>query len=370
LQAAWILTGTNEAVLETTIVKSGKSMKLSLATLNDEWVKTVGDSIDYTNFTFGLDFYQDRVFAQAKVSFFVEDGAGLTASIPLTVTNINVWEHFEININTLIDDGAATDLTDIDKIGFKVTDSAVTYSSYVDDVVATPPPGSVEIKLFDMGDTHPIGGTTALDDGTQYEKLGDLGISGAQVSEISVSLLGGFRTYNISDFIAGVALEIPDNELLVPGNYYAITINWVDTDLSVYGPDSSFEINYYENGWAFTTPSEANTMSIVGEFNDLMFAIYSTQDVYVIEFGQVADASPNGGSTVTIYTEDSGMVRQNVLVSGVKGNQVTVIDLRTRPAFMEKGSKLEQEYNDDFTDDVSGIVIGLRYLFIPPIVNG
>jgi hypothetical protein len=44
--------------------------------------------------------------------------------------------------------------------------------------------------------------------------------------------------------------------------------------------------------------------------------------------------------------------------------------MKSRPAFMEKGSKLEEEYNDDFSDEVTTVTIGFKYLFIPPTVNG
>jgi hypothetical protein len=40
-----------------------------------------------------------------------------------------------------------------------------------------------------------------------------------------------------------------------------------------------------------------------------------------------------------------------------------------RPFYMSKGSKFEQEYNDDFSDDVSKINLIIQYFFIPQIVN-
>jgi len=41
-----------------------------------------------------------------------------------------------------------------------------------------------------------------------------------------------------------------------------------------------------------------------------------------------------------------------------------------RPFFMGNGAKLEQEYNDDITDNVSSINLIVSYFFIPPTVNG
>ena len=36
----------------------------------------------------------------------------------------------------------------------------------------------------------------------------------------------------------------------------------------------------------------------------------------------------------------------------------------------KKGGMLKAEYNDDFTDDVTELEMGMRYLYIPPTVNG
>jgi len=40
------------------------------------------------------------------------------------------------------------------------------------------------------------------------------------------------------------------------------------------------------------------------------------------------------------------------------------------PPFVEKGGMLKVEYNDDYSDDVSSVFLGMRYLYIPPTVNG
>jgi hypothetical protein len=46
------------------------------------------------------------------------------------------------------------------------------------------------------------------------------------------------------------------------------------------------------------------------------------------------------------------------------------LDFTLRPAFMEKGAKIEQEYNDDFLDSVTNINAGFRYFFVPQEANG
>lgn len=40
------------------------------------------------------------------------------------------------------------------------------------------------------------------------------------------------------------------------------------------------------------------------------------------------------------------------------------------PAFVEKGGMVKAEYNDDYTDSVSSVRMGIRYVYISPTVNG
>jgi hypothetical protein len=40
------------------------------------------------------------------------------------------------------------------------------------------------------------------------------------------------------------------------------------------------------------------------------------------------------------------------------------------PPLLEKGGMLKIEYNDDYTDSVSCLEMGMRYLYEPPTVNG
>lgn len=374
LQAAWILAGTNEATLETTIVKTGdKSMKLNLAVLNDEWALTVGDSVDYTDYTFDLDYFQDRDFSQAKVSFFVEDGSANTASIQLAVADINSWIHFEININSLSDDGAATDYTDIDKVGFRVDDLAPTFSGYVDNIVATPAPGQLELKLWDLGDTIPVADGSSFDlttDATQYTELGDRGLNGGTVAaSVTLDLIGGQRLYTIRAFIAGTALEIPENTLLNVGNYYAITLHYIDTDISVYGPDETIQ-NYYTNGYAFTTTAENVDITAVGADIDLMFGVYSTQNVFLNTVLKFYDAAPGSDSTEHIFIEDSEMTITDIITGESTPQQTTLAEFRDRRFYLPKGGKFEIYHNDDFSDSTTQITALMGYLYVPPIANG
>lgn len=368
LQAVWVKGGTNEALLETTIAEAGsKSMNLPLSVLNDDWVDTIG-STNYTDTTFELDYYQDVAFSAAKVAFFIGDGAN-TKSIQLANNNVNQWQHFEINENAMAEDGGTTDMTAITKVGFRVDDSRANADGYIDNLVAVPVPGNISLKLWDMGATLPVSATTSIDDGTQVTQLGDIAFATAAAS-ITLPLIGGKRLYIIKNFVAGPAIEIPTNQLLTVGNYYIITLNHVDTNVSVYGPDSSFSINYYTNGYAFTAPDEATAITALGAYNDLMFGILSTQDVYLTGFDQFLDAAPGNDSETNIFVEDSDMGITNISALGGRSAQAIEADISLRPMFLEKGGKFELYYNDDASDSVSSIGLTMSYLYVPPTVNG
>jgi hypothetical protein len=369
LQAVWVKGGTNEALLEETIVESGtKSMELPGTVLNDDWVDTIV-SKDYTDYTFEFDFRQTNLNFQLKYEFTLSDGTD-TLSILIVPGVTNEWQHFEIDINAMTDD-ATTDKAAITKIGFRVIDIHPAGIGYVDNLIATPPPGSIGLKLWDMGDTIPVTAVTSIDDGAQYDELGDRGLNGGNVvSEVILPLIGGKRLYSIKNFVAGTALEIPSNTLLIPDNYYIITLNYVDTDVSVFGPDSSFSIQYYNNGYAFTVADEATAITAVGEFNDLMFGIFSTQDVFVNTLLKFYDASPNGLASESVFIEDKNMVITGMILNDVQAQQLQEIEFKDRVFPMPKGSKFEIYYNDDFTDSVSKNTLLIGYIYEPLAVNG
>lgn len=370
LQAVWVKGGTNEALLETTIVQTGstKSMNLPLDTLNDDWVDTIG-STNYTDTTFEMDYYQDVAFSAGKAAFFIGDGVN-TKSLQLVNNNVNQWQHFEINENAMSEDGGTTDVTAITKIGFRVDDARAAADGYVDNLVAVPVPGNISLKLWDMGASIPVSATTSIDDGTQVTQLGDIGFGVTAVSSITLPLLGGKRLYVIKDFVTGVSLEIPTNTLLTAGNYYVLTLNYVDTDVDVYGPDTSFSTNYYTSGYAFTAPNESTAITAIGSFSDLMFGILSTQDVYLSSFLQILNAAPGDTAQVNIFVEDSNMSIAAIATVGAKAVQSVQADLSSRPMLLEKGGKFEMYYNDDFSDSVTEIGLTIGYLFVPPTVNG
>lgn len=203
-------------------------------------------------------------------------------------------------------------------------------------------------------------------------ELGDRGFnSGAVAASILVDLVGGKRLYDIPGFVAGTALEIPTNTLLTVGNFYAITIHYVDTDVSVYGPDETFD-DYYVNGYAFTAANTAAVIAQVGgaaSQNDLMFVIYSTQDAYVSLVLKSLDAAPGANALDYIYIEDANMSITDIVSGATRPPQIRELDF-TIPVFLEKGSKFEVYYNDDPSDSVSLMDLLIRYAYIPQAING
>ncbi len=374
LQVQWEATNADEkASLEESIVYEGtKSMKLpGDADVDDEWSRDFV-AADFTGYTGQFHMYASKKYRDASLRVFVKDSSANTSSSTIVQTQTNEWQSYVVDINSLTaDDATPADLTDIVRIGFRLENEKRDAVFYIDEMISVPGPGFVDIKLWNMGASLPADGS-AIDDGTQYTKLGDLGITGIQAAAVRLELLGGKRMYHIDQFVAGTSLEIPTNEVLTVGNYYAITVNYVDTDVTVYGTNPAFSTSYYTNGYAFTAASESAALSKTGEYNDIQFMVFSTQDVYLVDFGFVLDETPGGDASVSIYAEDSSMSIQTVIVSNVIASKATGIDfvVKQRPAFMEKGSKFEANYNDDYSDSVTRATLGIRYAFIPPIVNG
>ncbi len=368
LRAAWVATGDNADLESSTVYEGSQAMSMPCAgagQVGKTWKKNAGGA-DFTGHTGEFQMYSNKEYKDVKLKVFVEDSSGNVASREIVQSDKNVWTKVVVPTDSLVDEGAATDMTDIDYIGYKIEKEKRDGYVIVDILTSVPPPGEVSLKLWNMGSTLP--GSVSLDSGTQYEKLGDLGITGVQEASVALGLLGGKRMYHVNNFVAGVSLEIPTNELLIPDNYYALTIHYVDTDVSVYGPNEAWD-NYYNNGYGFTAPNESTAITAMGTNKDIQFVIFSTQDVYINEISQFTDAAPSSESLTTIYVEDKNMIRTDVLISGIQSLQTAVKEI-SRPFFMEKGAKFEEEYSDDFTDSVSSVNVIIQYYFIPPTVNG
>ena len=381
LQAVWILAGTNEALLESTIVRQGlQSMALPGDIVNDTWVKTIG-AVNYEDDIISLSWRQNDTYIRSQYEFFVGDGT-YTKHFALNVGVLqNQWFHFDIDVAGMIEDDLVNPVNDsaITKIGIRVAKKFAGATGYVDNIIVSPPPGKIGIELWDFGTTLPTGdGTedyTAI--GTQYTEIGDRGISANLVSTLEMDLQGGFRFYNIIPVVAGVALEIPDNTLLNVGNYYGLVLKYIDTEVDIYGANTTFGNDYYQNGYAWKAEVADDFIDKIpgaagaGAFSDLMFYIYSTQDVYIVDVETKLDAVAFSQAQFSIFTEDKNMktgdlISQNESQFGDEHLE----DLSLRPVFLAKGGKLEMNYNDDYTDEVEQISFVFEYLFIPPTING
>jgi len=363
LQASWVATG-NLALLETTTVKGWtKSMALPWDVNWNEWVKTM-PATSFLNYTWSFDAYFTKEFNKFKVSVFIWDGTN-TKSFQLAFANKNEWNHFNILESSMVEDWAwTTNVLAITQIWFRIDDPDGLEYAYIDNLVATPPPWQVEIKLWNMWATIPTSWTTTIDSWTQYTK-----INWNQASYL-LDLKWGKRLYSIHQFEAWNEKAVPTNELLVPWNYYVLELKYVDTNIDVYWPNTSFLTNYYNNGYAFTAPSEAGVMTQIGTYSDIMFHIFSTQPCYILEAEWRFDAAPNWDSDISVFIEDTWMIITDMIVDHEESpSQESEENISARPMFIEDGGKLEMYYNDDFTDWVSTVTLEMRILFEPSNSN-
>ena len=92
---------------------------------------------------------------------------------------------------------------------------------------------------------------------------------------------------------------------------------------------------------------------------------------YNKQVGSVADSTPGIESSISFFIEDKDMKVTDMLITGaVFAVPVSVLDRREIPIYMGKGSKFEEYYNDDFSDNVSKIALTMKYLYIPSVING
>jgi len=286
----------------------------------------------------------------------------------------NQWDNFEIDEVAMTEDGGGTtDVTAITQIGFRVDDKEIGDFGYVDNLKT---PGEIELKLWDFGTIEPVAGVADLDGATQYTELGDRG-NGAVVSSIILSLIGGKRHYHLHDFVAGVAKGETGNTTLTIGNYYAITLHYVDTNVNVYGNSDSC----YNNGFGFYTPDTATAITALSK--DLRFFIFSTQDVYIVRVTWVLHtsthsvAAPGKNAAVMMVTEGIDENVTGIVMTHIFPPATMDRELLLNPYYVEDGGKFEIYYEDDFTDSVFGLVANIQYKYEhiqykyePPKVNG
>ena len=368
LQAAWIATGAL-ATLETVTVFAG-SQAMSLPTTNvlDEWERTSAPQ-DYTGYTGAFRAYFSHVFSQQKLAVYIKDSVGNNKSFTIIQEAANAWCNCSVNESAMVENPANTldtDITDITKIGYRVITKKLGGTVIIDDLASIPPGGEVEIKWWNMGSEIPVPGVTSINDGVQYDQIG-----GAAASSYFLQLLGGKRTYHIEEFTAGLDKAVPGTKVLTVNNYYLLELKYVDTDVSVYGADTSFNNNYYTNGFACTAPDEATPITAIGEFSDLMFGIMSAQEVYFTKVGWRFNAEPNGNSSIIVVLEDINMDVTDVVIDHEAAPEQSFdTDISLRPMHLDVGGKLEFYYDDDPLDSVTNVRGEVQFLYVPPVVNG
>jgi len=393
LQAEYIKSGAVEMVRSAftgtgAVTQDGSfAGKIPTAIVADSFTVSL-TSTNLTGVTFSLKFAQTFNFNKIKVYFFIGDGTN-TKSFPLAVNAANVWNTFsfsETDMSVTANDSTATTatMTAITKMGFRVDDAHSASFGYVDSITYQALPGSVQLELWDFGGSSLPLGDGSVDytaAGTQYATLGDLGIQGFVTSSITLPLLGGKRKYMIDDFIAGAAKEMTLNAGLVSGNYMAIVIKHVDTDVTVYGADTAQSYSYYDSGYAWKAEVADNLIDAIagavgaGLYADFMFQIFSTQDVYVTKTAIFAEASPDDNANFSVYLEDSSMGIVDIPIVDATGHEFLsttfTIDMSDRPSFLEDGGKVEVYYNDIASDTtLTNMVLAISYLYVPPTIYG
>ena len=361
----WVKGGTDEVALETTIISpllsSTKSLKLDSSDNTNIWTNTI-TSANLSGHELNLDMYFGEVVSRVVVAMQIGDGTE-TKTFTFNQENEDTWVHLDINEAAFVEDGVTpVDMTAVTKVIFKIVSSFPASFVYVDNIYQTPEGGSVNLKLWDMGTTIPVTTVTSIDDGDQYTEIGDRGIGGVLVSAYELLLEGGKRHYNIQGFVCGAATENASNTVLTVGNYYAITINYIATDVSVYGPDTSGSINYYDAGYAFTAPDEATAITAIGTYSDIAFSIFSTVDAWVNYLRTRFDAAPSCSDNQSIYVENTTKQQVDILATNVSPSELSGEALIV-PVFMGKGYKFEIYHNDDLltTTSTHETTIGYRY---------
>ncbi len=371
LQAVWV-EDTNVATLETSIVATGstKSMKLPLDTLGDTWTKTIAKS-DFTDYNGVFDIYQTKEFNKAKIAIELEDSTGNKKALEIAISEKEQWEHFDIPEKALVEDSGNstdTDMTDIIKVRFKVTDKEGGQSAYIDNYYATPPPGDIELKLWDFGDTLPVAGTSDLDDATQYEEIGDRA-QGTVSSSLVVTLYGGIRNYHLDGFVAGVAKGETGNTPLTIGNYYAITFHHTDTEVNIYGNGG----DTYSNGFAFTAPNTSTAITDLSK--DIGFGIFSTQAAYIVRAlwglhdSDHGSAKPGDRANMSIVSSDLNYKIKDTLFNHIYAPASIDRDISGNPLYIIDGGHLTLYYEDDFSDNVQDLVFNMQYKYKNPTTN-
>ena len=174
LQTAWTASGALATLDLVNFQSSPQAMKLPTTNLADKWTVTAAPT-DYTGYTGKFDAYFTHSFAQQQMSVYIMDNVGNRKTFLLVQAGAALWCACEVVEGAMVEDPTNTldtDVTNIVTIGYEVILKRVGGSVTIDDLLSVPPPGFLEVKLWDMGIDIPVSTTTSIDDGTQYTKLG------------------------------------------------------------------------------------------------------------------------------------------------------------------------------------------------------
>lgn len=367
LQTVWSSGGANLPELETNTALTGSKAMRLLSSANGEEFETTAFPSDYTGYTGKFSAVFTHAFSQLQMAVYIRDILGNSKSFILAQDGADILTDFSVLETAMVQDQPTdTDTTQVVAIGFRVLLKRVGGFMRVDDLSTAPPPGFLGIKLWDMGASIPDSGVDSIDSGTPFDKIG-----GLPVDEYILPLEPGLRIYHLEGFTAGVDKSAPDNVPVNPDNYYILELKWVDTDVNVYGADTSRGVNYYQSGFAFTAPDESTPIASLGEFADIMFGVMSTQPVYMLDVGWAFDSEPNGGSSILVHLKDrTGSISGTVIDHEANPEREFSTDLTARPMLLEDGGHLAFGYNDDPLDSVGRVRGEVRFLHEPPDVNG
>lgn len=370
LQAAWIATG-NLATLSAATFKNGaQAMTLPDEVVGDAWEFTLSAPQDLTNFTVALWLQQQLGFDRTQFRLTLRDVAGNFKATPLVVQSARVWEHFFIEEIGMIEDGgnaANTDMTQIDRVGF-VVQRRDRNLSWVDDVILVPPPGDLRVRLHDMGNTIPVSGVTSISDGTQYAQIGE-----QDAAEFIVELSGGKKVYALEDFNANLdtTIKVPARVPLTVNNYYLIELSYIDTETDIVGTDATQLVNQYVKGFACTAPDDVTPLVEIAPNVDLIFMIYSRQEVYMQKFSWHFDSAPGADMVVHGYILGNNFGVTDVLIDHHhRPRKDSFIDYSQHPYRMQDGGSAALIIDDDVLDNVSDVVFTMTYFYEKPTVNG
>ncbi len=364
LQTTWVEgIATTPALLELSKVPVGsvQSMALTPLIFGDKWTNTIAPT-SFLNGNINFDFYNGDLTNLFAIE--ISDGVNFS-QVPINPTVRKIWQNFSIPAISFV----GVNLAAITSISIVVNKFTKNKLAYLDNLSFSLPTGFANITLHDMGATIPVSGVTSLSNGVQYTTIGDSDIQGITYATYSLALKGGKRKYFLSDFVAGAAIEDPLNNTLTVGNYYAITIDYVDTIVDVYG-QSPTSANKYNNGFSYTSTLTTTPITKIGVNNNCMFMIFSTDDVYLLETKLVFNTTPGVDASFSILTES---VNDSVEVlslgeSELKEIQEEIFDFK--PIYLQKGGKLELYYEDDAVDSVTTATIEIAYLFKNKVNNG